>query len=120
MVFQRILYDLLAATDGAMGAVFLDWEGETVEALSYEHIEPDELRAFGAYQGLFLNRLRKIAEKAQAGAPHRFMIAFENAKVLSLDLKDGYYVIILIHAESAEALAWRHLEDCKKRLLAEM
>jgi predicted regulator of Ras-like GTPase activity (Roadblock/LC7/MglB family) len=120
MPFQRILYDLLAATDGAMGAVFLDYEGETVEALSYEHVEPDELRAFGAYQGIFLDRLRKIARNAECGKPQRFTIAYENAKVLSLDVQDGYYVVVLIHAEASEGLAWHHLEDCRTRLIAEM
>lgn len=120
MSFRHILYDLLAATDGAMGAAFLDWQGETVEALSYEHIEPDELRAFGAYQGIFLERLRRIASNAEAGKAKRFTIAYENAKVLSLDVNDGYYVVLLIHNEASEGLAWHRLEQCRERLIGEM
>ena len=120
MSFQRILYDLLAGTDGAMGAVFLDDHGETVDALSYEHVEPDELRAFGAYQGIFLDRLRAIAARIESGPPKRFTIAYENARVLSLDVQDGYYVVLLMHAEASEGLAWHRLDQCKERLIGEM
>lgn len=120
MPFRRILYDLISSTKGAVGAIFLDQEGETVELLSAGKLVLDELRFVGAWQGIHLAQLRNLCTSADAGKPHRFKIEFARASVMSCDLQDGYYLVLIVDGTANEGVAWRQLERCRTRLLAEM
>jgi hypothetical protein len=109
-------------TPGAIGALFLDWEGETVEMLSDRPFEADDhdLKVIGAYQGIFLTQLRELCTRAVAGTPHRFKIDFEKTRVMSCDLKDGYYIVLVVDGTTNEGVAWRQMERCRERLIAEL
>ena len=119
-MFRMILDQLLATTYGAMAAIFLDWEGETVELVCDRDLNDHDLRIVGAYQGIYLTRLRELCARIGAGEPQRFKIEFAEAKLLSYDLKDGYYVVLLVDETANEGVAWRQLEGCRERLLGEM
>jgi predicted regulator of Ras-like GTPase activity (Roadblock/LC7/MglB family) len=119
-VFRLILDQLLMMTHGALAALFLDWEGETVELVCDRDLSDHELRILGAYQGIFLTRLRTMCSTIGIGEPHRFKIEFERKAVLSLDLKDGYFIVLLVDGSFNEGVAWRQMESCRQRLLAEM
>jgi predicted regulator of Ras-like GTPase activity (Roadblock/LC7/MglB family) len=121
-VFRQILQELVTSTPGAIGALFLDWEGETVELIGERPFDADEhdLKIVGAYQGIFLTQLRELCARVEAGQPHRFKIDFEAKRVLSCDLKDGYYVVLVVDTSANEAVAWRALEGCKERLMLEL
>jgi predicted regulator of Ras-like GTPase activity (Roadblock/LC7/MglB family) len=119
-VFRMILHELLATTAGAVAAMFLDYEGETVELVCDRDLDDHTLRIVGAYQGIFLTRLRELCMHLEAGAPQRYKIDFAEQTVLSSDLKDGYYLVLLADATLNEGVAWRKIEKCRERLLAEM
>lgn len=121
-MFEKILRELLAETPGAIGAIVLDREGESVQfwAERVFDIGADGLRAIGAYQGIYLAELRRICERTGLGKPERFTTEFAHTKVLSCDLKDGYYVVLIIDATASEAQAWHHLRSSRQRLLAEL
>ena len=119
-MFRMILDELLVTTHGALAALFLDYEGETVELACDRDLSDHNLRILGAYQGIFLSQLRELCASAGAGQPRRFKVQFETMSVMSYDVKDGYYVVLLVDASSPEAMAWRRLERCRERLLAEM
>ena len=119
-MFRNILDELLVTTHGALAALFLDWEGETV-ALACDHdLSDHELRILGAYQGIFLTQLRNLCSHIDAGQPRRFKIEFDRKAVLSYDVKDGYYLVLLMDGNFVEGAAWRRLEKCRERLLVEM
>jgi predicted regulator of Ras-like GTPase activity (Roadblock/LC7/MglB family) len=122
LLFRQILLQLLQSTDGSLGALFLDWEGECVEAITERPFDADDhdLRVIGAYQGIFRTQLRKLCESIDAGAPLRLKMDFEKTKVLTCDLKDGYYLVLVLESRTNEGVAWRHLEACRHRLLAEI
>lgn len=122
MPFRRILLDLVRTTDGALGAVFLDFEGETVELVTDRPFDADDhdLKIIGAYQGIFLTQIRRLCEKIDAGRPDRFKLEFAMTKVLSCDLKDGYYVVLIVDHTGNEGVAWHRLDHCRERLLDEM
>jgi hypothetical protein len=40
--------------------------------------------------------------------------------VLSYDVKDGYFVVMLVEAQTSEGEAWHHLDHCRQDLLEEM
>jgi predicted regulator of Ras-like GTPase activity (Roadblock/LC7/MglB family) len=121
-MFRNILQDLVTSTPGAIGALFLDWEGETVELVGDRPLDADEhgLKIVGAYQGIFLTQLRDLCSRADAGRPHHFKIDFEATRVFSCDLKEGYYLVLVVDNTSHEAVAWRALDDCKARLMPEL
>ena len=122
MAFQKILYDLVQATPGAVGALFLDWEGETVEMLSARPFDADDhdLKILGAYQGIFLTHLLEICERSDTGKPHRFKVEFAATKVLSCDLADGYYLVLVVDSATNEGVAWQRLSWGREKLLAAM
>ncbi|HET7704942.1 MAG TPA: hypothetical protein VFM36_02565 [Thermoanaerobaculia bacterium] len=120
MAFRMILHELVATTSGAFAAIFLDFEGETVELVCDRDFSDHDLRIIGAYQGIFLNRLREMCDRLAIGSPHRFKIDFTGATFLSCDLKDGYYLVLLADHRANEGSAWQKLEACRTKLLAEM
>ena len=120
MTFRTILDELLATTSGAFAAIFLDYEGETVQLVCDRDLSDHDLRIVGAYQGIFLDRLRTLCLKAHLGTPHRFKIDFDTTTVLASDLKDGYYVVLLLDGKANEGFAWHQLDMCKEKLIAEM
>lgn len=53
MPFQYILANLLAHNDGAVGVLFLDDTGETVDFACSDY-SPYQMRVVGAYVGIYL------------------------------------------------------------------
>ena len=119
-MFRMILDELLVKTHGALAAIFLDFEGETVALTCDRDLSDHALRILGAYQGVFFSQLRDKCAQVDAGQPQRFKIEFAAMSVLSYDVKDGYYVVLLVDAGVNEGMAWRGLEKCRERLLLEM
>lgn len=105
-----------------MGAVFLDQEGESVHFLSHQvfDLSAETLKALGAYQGIYLAVLKRITARVKAGRAERFVLQFQNNKILTWDLRDGYYIVLILDATASEARAWHHLRSCRERLLAEL
>jgi predicted regulator of Ras-like GTPase activity (Roadblock/LC7/MglB family) len=122
LLFREILLDLLNATHGSLGAIFLDSEGESVEVITERPFEADDhdLRVIGAYQGIFLTQLQRLCDALDAGSPRRFKVQFEKWNVLSCDLKDGYYLVLVVDDTANEGVAWRELERCKARIIVEL
>jgi predicted regulator of Ras-like GTPase activity (Roadblock/LC7/MglB family) len=122
VAFQEILREMLESTPGAIGAVFLDQQGEAIELFAERVFEIgwEGLRAIGAYEGIFLSDLKRVCERLSAGKPLRLTIEFEHAKVLSCDLKEGYYLVLVIAAGASEGIAWQRVHRCRERLRAEL
>ncbi len=119
-MFRNILDELLVTTHGAVAALFLDYEGETVALVCDRDLSDHALRILGAYQNVFFTRLRELCAQVDAGEPLRYKIQFDSMGVLSYDIRDGYYVVLLVDGTANEGLAWRRLERCREQLLAEM
>ena len=122
MAFRDILAGFLQSTRGAIGAAFLDSEGESVEVASARPFETDdhELRIIGAYTGIFLSHLRRIAEATDSGSSRRFKVDFAASTIFCCDLGDGYYLVAVVDAAAVEGTVWQGLERCRAALLAEM
>ena len=119
-MFRDILHELLATTEGAAAVIFLDFEGETVDLVCDRNISDHDLRIFGAYHGLYRAKLRESCRKLRLGEPHRFKLEFRWMTFLCCDLKDGYYLVLLLDHKGIEEIAWQRLEKCKARVLEEM
>jgi len=93
--FQYLLTNLLVDVPGAHGAIFLDWEGEAVELVTRQ-ATPYELKLEGAYHGIFLKRLQKLSERGDGGAVHSLTLVGRHLKVIGHNLKNGYYLLLLV------------------------
>ena len=113
---------MLQGVPGAIGAVFLDREGEAVDLFAEDvfEISDDGLRAVGAYAGIFLSSVRRTCEQIDAGEPRELTIHFDNATVLSSNLKEGYYLVLVVTISANEAVAAERLRRCRDRLIAEI
>jgi hypothetical protein len=118
-----ILHELVATTTGALAAIFLDFEGETVELVCEHDLSDHDLRVIGAYQGVFLSRLRESCSKLKIGHPQRFRIDFDSGTgILSVDIKDGYYLVLLVDNQfnQIQGTTWHQMDACRDKILAEM
>ncbi len=122
MPFEPVLRRLLQSTPGAIGALFLDREGEAVQLWAERPFEigADGLRAIGAYLGIFLGDARRICDRLSLGAPRQLTINFEHARVLGCNLKEGYYLVLLLAADGNEGIARERLEVCRRQLIEEL
>lgn len=122
VAFRDILVEVLQSTGGAIGAVFLDSEGESVEVVTARPFDTDDhaLRIIGAYAGIFLSQLRRITESTDDGAVRRFKIDFAACGIFCCDLKDGYYLVVVVDDGAVEGVVWQRLERCRDVLLEEM
>lgn len=122
MPFQRILGELLQSCHGAVGAIFLDHEGEAVALRSERVFDIGDygLKAIGAYSGMFLSNARRLSQGIDGGEPQRLTISFDHAKVLSCPLKDGYYLVLVVDRQANEGVAWQRMEHCRESLIEEM
>lgn len=122
MPFREILLEVLQTTGGAIGAAFLDSEGESVEVVSARPFETDDhdLRIIGAYAGIFLSQLRRITASTDGGAARQFKIDFAARSIFCCDLRDGYYLVVVVDAGAVEGVVWQGLKRGRERLLAEM
>ena len=119
-MFREMLHELLDTTAGAVAVIFLDFEGETVELVCDRDMSDHDLRVLGAYHGIYLTMLRESCAKLRIGTPHRFKLEFETMTFLCADLKDGYYLVLLLDNKGVEEIAWQRLERTKARVIEEM
>jgi predicted regulator of Ras-like GTPase activity (Roadblock/LC7/MglB family) len=120
--FQGILRQFLQSTPGAIGAIFLDHDGESIDYWTERVFEigPDGLRTIGAYQVMFWAWLGRSCKRVKAGKPQRLIIDYEHAKILSCVLKEDYYLVVIAEHDFDDGVLWRRVRTCRDRLLREL
>lgn len=120
MPFNYLLTNLLVDVPSAVGAIFLDSEGEAIEWVSREG-DPYELKVEGAYQSIFLRRLERVIEQLAAGEVDSYTVVSQNLVALTQALPHGYYVVLVTdrHAGS-NARAMHYLRRCATVLEREL
>jgi len=115
MPYEYILANLLANADGAVGVLFLDDSGETVD-LACSDFTPYQMRVLGAYLGIYMRQLRKVTEGNNLGAPELIHIEKEALHVYAAPLPDGYYLVLVQRQPAMVAKAQRALADAAEEL----
>ncbi len=122
MPFSYILANLVAETDGAVGALFLDETGETVDLTCTEGTDPENLRVIGAWLGIYLRELaRFVPEVEESGAGLELVqVEHQGLHLFARALADGYYVALVQKAPAATAITRRRLSEAGELLQAEL
>ncbi len=108
MPFSYVLANLIARTDRCLGALFLDPSGETIE-LSCTEISPYQLRILGAYLGIHLRQLDRIAGSNALGEPTVLQIELDGLIVMAAPMPEGYYLVLVQRPPVRSAVARREL-----------
>jgi hypothetical protein len=118
-VFQYVLGNLLAANEGAVGVLFLDGTGETVDLAcsDYGHYE---MRVIGAYLGIYLRQLERLLAGGDLGRPRMIHIDKRAVHIYAMALQDGYYLALVQRQPALVARARRSLEAAVEELKREL
>ena len=119
MPFNYLLTNLLVDVPEAIGVIFLDYDGETVDFVT-RHGEPFDLKVEGAYQGIFTRQVNSTVHSAGIGALECFVIEGDDLATLTHILPAGYYVVLVARRPVARARAQHHLSQTAKMLAREI
>ncbi len=108
MPFNYLLTNLLVDVPQAVGAIFVDPEGEAVEWVT-RHDDPFDLKVEGAYHYIFMRQLEQLTANVDAGAIDSFMIEGSRLATLTQALPDGYYVVLVVDRSGSRAYALHRL-----------
>lgn len=119
MPFQYILANLLAANRNAVGVLFLDDSGETVD-LATSEFEPYDLKIVGAYLGIHLRGLEKMLSENQMETVSMLHIEYESLHLMAVTLPDGYSLVLIQRSPVVVAQARRSLEEAQRQMTASL
>jgi hypothetical protein len=118
MVFQYVLANLLAHNDHALGALFLDGTGETVDLACGTDFNPYEMRVIGAYLGIYLRQLERLLASNDLGEARMIHIEKRALHIYVVPLPEGYHLALVqghpamvAHARETMALAVEQLRQ---------
>ena len=95
MPFNYLLTNLLVDVPEAVGAIFLDGEGEAVDWVT-RHDDPFDLKVEGAYHSIFKRRLDLLGESSSIGELRHYIVQGEKLSSLTHSLPEGYYLVLVL------------------------
>jgi len=119
MPYHYILANLLARNEGAVGVLFLDDSGETVD-LAVAESSPYQMRVVGAYVGIYLRQMEQFLLAEGHGEPRWLHVEKEGLHLYAVPLPDGYYLVLVQRAPALAAAARRSLEEARDHLAREL
>ncbi len=108
MPFNYLLTNLLVDVPEAVGAIFLDSEGEAVDWVT-RHDDPYDLKVEGAYHSIFKRQIDSVSALSESGEAECYMVECRDLVALTHNLPDGYYVVLVLDRNSSRAHAMFHL-----------
>jgi len=120
MVFQYVLANLLANNDHALGALFLDGSGETVDLACGTGFNPYEMRVIGAYLGIYLRQLERVLANNDLGEARMIHIEKKSLHIYVVPLPDGYHLALVQRHPALVARARESLNEAVEQLKREL
>jgi hypothetical protein len=117
--FQYVLANLLAQNEGAVGVLFLDDTGETVDFACSE-FSPFQMRIVGAYVGIYLRQTERFLASSALGGARFLHVEKDNLHLYTMPLPDGYYLALVQRRPALTAKARRTMEDACAQLQREL
>lgn len=117
-VFSNILEKLVQALPGALGAAFIDWEGEAVD--TFCRIRTDEIRLIAAHWGIIYRQVRSALTKVDLDAPRELILDFGSQQVVIRRVTDDYVVVVALNRGSNLGRALGMLSWAEKKLREQM
>jgi hypothetical protein len=116
-----MLSALLERAPGARGAIFCDYEGESVElALKDPQLSEYDLKVFGAQMAAAWVLLSDGSKGRGAGDVEEMRLGCEAGTLLCRALPDGYYVVLVLRARVPSGAAAFELLKTSRELAKEL
>jgi len=109
MPFNYLLTNLLVDVPEAVGAIFLDEEGEAVDWVT-RHDDPFDLKVEGAYHSIFKRRLDLLGHSSTIGELRHYVVHGANLSSLTHSLPDGYYLVLVLDRPGPISRALFHVQ----------
>lgn len=119
MPFHYVLANLLAESPDAIGVIFLDDAGETIDLASAE-FAPYDLKVIGAYLGIYLRQVGSLCERTALGLPEFVHVEHPEAHLHVKALPDGYYLGLVQRSPTLVAASRRALRSAAALLKREV
>jgi predicted regulator of Ras-like GTPase activity (Roadblock/LC7/MglB family) len=94
MPYQYILANLVAQNQGAIGALFLDESGETID-LACADLTPFQLKVVGAYVGIYLRQMERVMQDNDLGTVRVIHIVKDDLHIFALPLPEDYSLALV-------------------------
>ena len=117
-IFSTILEEIVVALPGALGAIFLDWEGETIDG--YSHMGNTNLRIVGAQWGIIFYQTHELLKKHGHDTPSLITLCFEDQQVILRRVTENYLVLMALERDANLGRALALLQDAERRLKEEL
>ncbi|HEX2568880.1 MAG TPA: hypothetical protein VH877_04915 [Polyangia bacterium] len=117
--FTPILQELVERVPGAIGAIFVDWDGEAVSQFATSLPEL-EIQIVGAQWGVVWTQTLKALRRAGLGGPVELMVDGTNGSVVVRQVTENYYVVLSLRRGTHLAKALSELDRGVAALRAEM
>ena len=119
MPFEYILGNLLARNEGAIGALFFDDSGETVD-LACSESSPTQIRIVGAYIGIYLRQLERLTAGTDLGEPEVLHVAHQGLNIFATPVEEGYCLALIQRHPALVATARRSLLTAANEIRREL
>ena len=117
-VFAKILEEVVAAIPGALGAVFVDWEGEAVD--TYSRIGDTNVRIVGAHWCIAYYQAHGIFTKLGLLSPLELVLRFADQQVIIRRVTEEYLVVLAMSPEGNLGRALHLLSRADEKLREQM
>jgi len=94
--FAEILAELVGQIPGALGAVFLDWEGEAVDQFS--HIPLFDILLAGAHWGIVLRLVQECLDRYAWGSAELVVLNGPDTDIIIKRITGEYAVVLAMKA----------------------
>ena len=118
-MYLSLLEALVKAVPGATGALLLDAEGEVVVDAGQAG-DRDRHRLIGAYQGLALAGLLRVAGRYELGAVRYMVRRHDAGTVILRPQRDGYYMVLILSPDARIAQAVHESAHTQQRMNEEL
>ncbi len=115
MSLETILTSLLEAP-GALGAAFLDPQGEVVARAGDE----GATEVLGAYQSVWLAELGRAADRAGLGSISELALEFDGKRVLTVPVKAGFFLLVVLSPDGRPSVVRAGMDAVRERLASEV
>jgi predicted regulator of Ras-like GTPase activity (Roadblock/LC7/MglB family) len=112
---ETILGSLLDSP-GALGAAFLDSQGEVIARAGDE----TATEILGAYQSVWLTELGRAADRAGLGPISEVALEFEGRRVLTASVKAGFFLLVVLSPTGRPSVVRAGMDAARQRLASEV
>jgi predicted regulator of Ras-like GTPase activity (Roadblock/LC7/MglB family) len=114
MSFEVIIKNLVDQLPQAIGAIMVDWEGESV--IEHCHCDSYDMRFIGAHIGIILTRLKAMQNGDQLGTVEDMVITTSERHLIIGCINPDYSLMMSVEQSCPVALATYHF----RRAIAEL